>query len=222
MKNLLKKFLFIALFVNVVACGRYMSSPGIWFFNMSDDYIYTVRGNWSGYYVLGNTELPPGDSPSQNLILKNQSDIFGPVHLQFKNAKGELIQKDFTFTKDQLPDTKYHNFDHIYIFLTQDGFEIFTRGRGEEKSEEILEKRRKVTQLGREHDIVCSKGPITSLTIASTNKRLSINECKKLMPIYKPENMPRINQYRKLYDAYEAQRLENVRQRKEKVKNNVE
>jgi hypothetical protein len=196
MKNyLLRKVLFVLFCLNIFSCGRYMSSPSIWFFNMSDDYIYSTNGVWNGYFVLGGSELEPGDIPSENLILKHQSDIFGPVRLQFTNAKGELITKDFIFTKDQLPNSRYHNFDNIYIFLTQNGVELFTQGQKESESKAVSENWYKTKQLSRDFSTICPHNRYN---------------CHDLMPIYKPSNMPKINQARKIYEEQEKQRLKNI------------
>ncbi len=211
MKNLLSKILFIAIFLNIISCATYESSPSIWFFNMSDDYIYEVGGKWNGQRILGQHHMNPGDIPSENLIVKHPSDFFGPVHIEFTNAKGKLITNDFTFTKDKLPDTRHHNFDHVYIFLTQEGMEIYPRGQKEDKSDIVHENWQQVLKLTREYDAVCTEEPITKLSQVHGH-----NDCKKYMPIYQPSNMAKLNQYRKLYDAYEKQRLENVRKYREK------
>lgn len=206
----------IIFMTNIASCASYESSPAISFFNISDDYVYKVRGNWSGYYVLGNSQLIPGDSPSLNLVISNASDFFGPVHLEWTNAKGELIKKDFTFTKDQLPNTKHHNFDHVYIFLTQDAMELFTRGQREKDSPEIQERKVKARQLSREYNAVCREKPITSL--AEIWGSIGGDECKKFMPIYQKSNMAKLTRYRNLYDKDEAQRLENIRKYHEQKK----
>ncbi len=244
-KNLLK-ILSIIFMMNIVSCKTYESSPAIWLFNMSDDYITYVRGNWNGMRMAGHeagdySPLIPGAGGSENLIVSDPSQIFGPVHLQWYNAKGVLIQKDFTFTKDQLPNTKHHNFDHIYIFLTQDDMELFSRGQGKPspRQKEMDKMRKKVKQLQREYKITCSKGTLkTSFAEALKNpnqsiaelkqKPMTLAECKKMMPIYQPKNIPRIEMLRKLEEAYELEKLEygkrllKEKNERESVKNKIE
>jgi hypothetical protein len=226
MIKLFNKIIAILILLNVVSCGRYMSSPRIGFFNMSDDYVYEINGRWNGYYVNGYDKLSPGGTPSLSFNVKYPSHFFGPVHLQFRNAKGELITKDFAFTKDRLPNTRYHNFDNVYIFFTQNGMEILTDKEGRSKKhpqhlKEIENNLQRTAKFGREYDIACSKGSATSIyTIRELP--LSQSECRAKMPIYRPENMARINQYRKLYDAYEAKKTEAAREYKEKkAKENI-
>ncbi len=163
MKNIFSKKLFpitllIIFMINVASCKSYESSPSIWYFNMSDDYINNIEVNWNGYY-FPKIDNYPGQSASFNFDFSHSSEFFGPVHLQWQNAKGELIKKDFIFTKDQLPNTKHHDFDNVYIFLRQDGMELFTQGQKEQRSQEIIERRKKVVKFGQEFKKLCPNGP---------------------------------------------------------------
>jgi len=139
-------------------CCRYMSSPAIWMFNLSDNFIYDVRGDWNGYGIRATDELSPGGPPSFSFNVKYQSDIFGPVKLTWKNAKGEIIIKEFEFKKHQLPNTRHHNLDHIYLFFTQDDLEIFTEGRGQQEPQEVKERWQKAKEFSKEFRKKCPQG----------------------------------------------------------------
>ena len=68
----------------------------------------------------------------QSFGLKNRSDLFGPVHAEWENAKGEKVSKDFVFNKSDFPSfakgEKYHpnHYPSISLFFTQSDLEYYT------------------------------------------------------------------------------------------------
>ncbi len=161
MKNLLRKILpktLLVLFVlQSASCSGYKSSPRIWIFNFSDNYIKNAGGSWNGNRVLTLDKITPGGAPSQNLILKHQSDFFGPVCIEWENAAGQKIVKEFDFKKEQLPPTKNHNFDHVFIFLTQDDLKLIARGQMEEESEELKNMWKQANKFSDDYQKICPK-----------------------------------------------------------------
>ena len=161
MKNLSKKILAKTLLILVVAqiasCSGPVSSPRIWIFNSSDNYIRNIGGNWNAERLMGDMDLTPGGHYSQNFYLKRtittellgktKSQLFGPINLEWENAEGKKIVKNFTITKEQLPyyynyqgSASYHKFgrttfDNVYFFLTQDDAEMFVEPDGVELKE---------------------------------------------------------------------------------------
>ena len=62
--------------------------------------------------------------------------MFGPVHIQFQNAKGEIIKKDFIFKNENLP--KDYS---IEMFFSQNDVEVFV---GRRDIKEIHERNKKI------------------------------------------------------------------------------
>jgi hypothetical protein len=75
--------------------------------------------------VLSLPVLNPGDSRSQSFYLKENSDFFGLITMSWENASGEMVKKEFHFTKQNLPsmlDSTTYNY--VQIYLDQDDLEI--------------------------------------------------------------------------------------------------
>lgn len=118
------------------SCESYYSSPSVRLQNSSPDgsEIRNIQVNWNGYHLL-KTSGPKNTCfgrDEQSFTLKKKSDLFGPVHAEWENAKGEKISKDFIFKKDDLPSfTKGKNYGHyeyplIILFFTQESVEFYT------------------------------------------------------------------------------------------------
>ena len=110
MRNLSKylsvKILLILIFMSFISsCSARVASPGIWIVNQSDNYIRNIKFNWNGYAVTSGfyADRTPSQGGSQNFILEKKSDLFGPVHLEWEDAEGKKIVKEFEFKKEQLP-----------------------------------------------------------------------------------------------------------------------
>ena len=148
MKNILRILVFLALINLINSCSSRVSSPWISVTNQSNNYIRNIKGSWNGYGFGGWLERAPGNSASENFILEKKSDIYGLVHIEWENAEGGKIVKEFTFTKEMFPDfridhrCKTHGlvFGHIYFFLTQEDIKMLIDPTGK-GSEEIKKER---------------------------------------------------------------------------------
>ena len=118
------------------SCSTTTSSPSIRLQNSSLDgsEIRNIEVIWNGYHLL-KTSGPKNTCfgmDEQSFVLKRRSDLFGPVHAAWQNAKGEKISKDFKFNKSDFPSfakgEKYRPFEYPYIilFFTQSDLEYYT------------------------------------------------------------------------------------------------
>jgi hypothetical protein len=131
MKSNLIKIVLIVLDLALSSCVQ-PHSPAIYFDNVSNEYIRNITGDWNGYYLHGDTLLHSGQSSSKVFSVESKSHIFGPVHLEWENAKGEKFRKDFVFKKEELPTyaktfgapKNYYNY--IRFYFDQDGVEYYT------------------------------------------------------------------------------------------------
>lgn len=178
-KKILAKILLILLVVQVASCSGPVSSPRIWIFNSSDNYIRNIRGDWNVNRLLALDEITPGGAPSQNFYLKRtittellgktKSQLFGPIRLEWENAEGKKIVKNFEITKEQLPyyynyqgSNSYHRkfgrttFDNVYFFLTQDDAEMFVEPDGTELKE-VKDKWKQANKFSDDYQKICPK-----------------------------------------------------------------
>ena len=216
----------------ISSCSARVASPGIWIVNQSDNYIRNIKFNWNGYAVTSGfyADRTPSQGGSQNFILEKKSDLFGPVHLEWEDAEGKKIVKEFEFKKEQLPyfqnnqnPTKNfgrRTFDSIYFFLTQDDFKMFVKPddndeNGPLPSKEIQDQWEITNKISRDYFTICPPAYMCK----SPNSNCPIN-CKDMLPLYQPKNMPKINKARKKYEEQEKQRLENFREYQENKKQN--
>lgn len=129
------KKLYLTIYISFVAfatqsCTFVAVSPRVSFYNSSPDgkLIKNIKVNWNGYSIsgiYGSINTCSGGSLSQDFVLKKKSDIFGPVHAEWENAKGDKISKDFIFKKDDLKTNPYY-LSSIYLFFTQTDVEYYT------------------------------------------------------------------------------------------------
>jgi len=125
--------LLIALAIS--SCSPVMS-PAFVYMNASESGgdIKNVSVVWSGYRLLdipGPINICGKGGIEQNLFLKKESDLFGPVHAEWENAKGDKISKDFIFKKEDMPTFKRSAFGQyvyhkIILFFTQTDVEYYT------------------------------------------------------------------------------------------------
>lgn len=155
MRYLIKLITLSLVVVNTNACSVYKISPSISFRNYSEDYIYHLKGHWNGYRLVqlddNQYPLPPGSSGMESFTLRKKSDLFGPVHIEWQNAKKEKIVKEFIFTKEQMPNFSYEKNGHISFYLTQNDLIMFVRQHGSERGEEELKVLKKIGQFERNH-----------------------------------------------------------------------
>ena len=133
----MKKFcvMFVAALI-LGSCANAYLSPSVRIQNSSPDgsEIRNIQVVWNGYYLL--KESGPYNvcawGGGQSFALRNKSDLFGPVHAEWENAKGEKVFKDFLFEKSDFPSfakgEKYrpHEYPYIILFFTQTDVEYFT------------------------------------------------------------------------------------------------
>lgn len=126
----MKKFyltLMVVLILN--SCSTAVLSPSVRIQNSSPDggQIKNIEVIWNGYRLLKTTG--PKNTcfgmDEQSFALRKKSDLFGPVHAEWQNAKGEKISKDFIFKKEDLTSNPYH-LSTIVLFFTQTDVEYYT------------------------------------------------------------------------------------------------
>ncbi len=128
-KFFMRKFLFMVCFW-VSSCANTYLSPDIRYSNSSPNgnEIRNVQVIWNGYNLLdlpGPISICGKGGGQQSFALRKKSDLFGPVHAEWQNAKGEKISKDFIFKKEDLISNPYH-LSTIVLFFTQTDVEYFT------------------------------------------------------------------------------------------------
>ena len=124
-----KIYVALAIILALSSCKSYYLSPAIRFQNSSPDgsEIRNIQVIWNGYRLLDD----PGPENTcfgmnqQSFTLRAKSDLFGPVHAEWENAKGKKISKDFIFKKEDLTSRPYH-LSTIILFLTQSDVEYYT------------------------------------------------------------------------------------------------
>jgi hypothetical protein len=232
MKNLNKSFkkylsvkiLLILVFMSFISsCSARVSSPAVNIFNQSDDYIYNIKGRWNGYVFARWQERTPGINSSENFILEKESDLFGPVHLEWENAQGKKLTKEFEFKKEQMPNFHKGKYGrgNIYFFFTQEDVKMIVRTDG--ATLDIVDKDWDLTnQIRDDYLFICYPPAYGNPPVGDDRPPVSSEACKSLMPLYQPKNMPKINKARKREEEKEKQRLENIREYQEKKKQEKE
>lgn len=97
----MKKILIIFALFLLASCFPH-STPGIFFENCSYKNIYNVKVVWNGYHMRIPNKIGVGGSHSFNFYIKRKSQFFGPVNVEWKNADGEIITKNFEFKEEEL------------------------------------------------------------------------------------------------------------------------
>lgn len=117
------------MILGLSSCQNYYLSPSVSYRNASPDgsEISNIQVIWNGYRLLKNNwsyDLCRSGG-GQSFTLLKKSDLFGPVHAEWENAKGKKISKDFIFKKEDLTSGPYH-LSTIILFFTQDDVEYYT------------------------------------------------------------------------------------------------
>ncbi len=129
------KKIFLMMCLGLSSCASAYLSPSVRIQNASPDggEIRNIEVVWNGYRLLKTTG--PKNScfgmDEQNFTLRKTSDLYGPVHAEWENAKGEKISQDFIFKKEDMPTFKRSRFGkHVYhkiiLFFTQSDVEYYT------------------------------------------------------------------------------------------------
>lgn len=129
------KKIYVLVVAILTSCSPVMS-PAFVYSNASSDgsEIRNIHVVWNQYHLLdrsGPINVCGKGGIEQNFTLQKQSDLFGPVHAEWENAKGEKISKDFIFKKEDMPTFKRSIFGkHVYhviiLFFTQSDLEYYT------------------------------------------------------------------------------------------------
>lgn len=78
---------------------------------------------WNGYNLVEEVGfLSVCGSPSQVHYIKN---LFGPVSVEWKNAKGQKLSKDFIFRKEDFPNYKKDG-SYVILYFNQSDVEYYT------------------------------------------------------------------------------------------------
>jgi hypothetical protein len=130
MKLLLQTFLIIVVFI-INSCGSIMS-PAIKYKNSSKDgaLISNIKVNWNRYHLLGRPTSfgRCGGGGEQNFNLEWTSHLYGPVHIEWENAKGKKLTKDIIYRKQDFPTFTRrgpHKYQYIVLYFDQDDVEIY-------------------------------------------------------------------------------------------------
>lgn len=122
MKKILILFLYL---VTLTSCKFYYSSPLIGYGNCSYDLIEIADYNkWNKNFLKPDGIVPPGGGSGQIFWLKRKKDLYGPVEIKWKNAKGELKTYNFNFEKN--PNFPESDLKIITITFLQDIAEYHT------------------------------------------------------------------------------------------------
>ena len=132
MKKISKLLLFLSLTI-IVSCAK-PTSPGLTYRNMSykGALIKNIKVIWNGYRPVGASDLEFCGVHAQSYNLDRDSDFFGPVHVEWENAKGEKLSKDFVFKKEELPSMKnrhkpgLENDSYVDLYFTQNDVQHYT------------------------------------------------------------------------------------------------
>lgn len=94
--------------------------------------IKNVKVKWGKVYPLGKSEMKFCGGLSQAHWIDTASDFFGPIHIEWENAKGKKLTKDLVLTKEQLPSMR-NRFNQrskknptVYLYFTQDDVHLYT------------------------------------------------------------------------------------------------
>ncbi len=132
MKNNLFKVCSLLIFITLTSCSYPIYSPSINVENASKDKIKVTKFSWNGYrlnegYYYGYI---PGQSAGQSFILQKRSHLYGPIRIEWLNAKKEKIVKEIEFTRDHLPDFDQKKLPFVNFYLTQDDLKMFVAPHG--------------------------------------------------------------------------------------------
>lgn len=124
----MKGILFVMCLV-LSSCASAYLSPDVKYRNSTSDgsEIKNIKVIWNGHPLLersGPYNLCRSGG-GQSFALRKKSDLFGPVHTEWENAKGEIITKDFIFKKEDLTSNPYY-LSSIILFFTQSDVEYYT------------------------------------------------------------------------------------------------
>jgi hypothetical protein len=115
----------VSLFL--VSCGSLRESPAIYFSNASNDAIANIECLWPNKMLLTLATLNPGDSRTQSIYLKRDSQFFGPVHISWYNSKGEKIVRNFNFKKENLPSIADRDiYSYVQFYFIDDDLDVMT------------------------------------------------------------------------------------------------
>jgi hypothetical protein len=131
MRKILALLLFLVFGLSVASCAA-KSTPAIVYENSSYGgvIVKNIKVDWGNVYPLGASSLNFCGTQYSAYDIEKDSDFFGPVHIEWENANGKKLTKDFTFTKDQLPSMRKRNRADTHVFVrlyfTQDDVHILT------------------------------------------------------------------------------------------------
>lgn len=130
MKKVLKILSALFLFMSTSCYASHPFAPGIWYENMSNNFIRELTITWNGRNIPGAYKMNPGGTGSSSFQVRNKSDFYGPVHISWKNVKGKVITRDFIFKEEYLIGAGWSFEDAtINLYITQDDVLMFVRER---------------------------------------------------------------------------------------------
>ena len=118
----------LAILTALIGCG-YDRAPGIVYNNFSKGggVVKNIKVKWN------QSHLPESSSlgfcgVNANSYSINYKESFGPIHVEWENAKGEKINKDLVLTKEKFPNIKARKafLSSVYLFFTQDDVYLYT------------------------------------------------------------------------------------------------
>ncbi len=111
----------------LVSCGSSIESPVLYFSDASPQPVKNIECNWNGN-ILGLGALNPGDTRSHSFFISGgDSQFFGPVSINWINAKGDRVSKSFNFKKENMPSIKDKTtYNYVQLYFDQEDMEIIT------------------------------------------------------------------------------------------------
>lgn len=121
MKKFLKILSLLVLSLTTSCYTPYPMAPGIFYENLSNNFIREINIVWNGRNLGGAYKEDPGVGGSSSFQVRKKSDFYGPVHISWKNAKEKVITKDFVFKEEDLIGVGSTFKDgNIKLYITQD------------------------------------------------------------------------------------------------------
>lgn len=205
MKKMTVLLLIITCF-NISACGpKDLPSIGYRNFSYGGGVIKNVETRFNKLRPVGDLKLEFCGSSSQYFTINSYDDFFGPVHIEWENAKGKKLTKGLFLTKEQLPSIKGSKpwKSSVYLYFTQDDVHLFTSDTPnlEQIREDFIKKAGLTCQEHRDREYIKTYG-----------KKCLEQGCDDAISMY--ESMPKDSPLRKDPEFIEEYKKEKAKRAK--------
>ena len=127
----MKKIITISLLLLAISsCAS--SAPAIVYENISQkgQVIRNIKVKWNKYYIMGKTEAKFCGGLTQINNIANDNNFFGPIQVEWENAKGKKLTKNLVLKKEDLPSMKkrHEPWANVFVtlYFTQDDVYLYT------------------------------------------------------------------------------------------------